>query len=148
MDKRLKNLNIKLPYDWQDISADNPNGPPTFTNMAIADSGVLQISLAEYLSGKFPNPRLSDLVDLSKNIGLKNEFGDLQSEASGNCAYGLFGSAQFSNHNFPHISIWHLSDGKNFVFATLICTKAPDQKQLNEVNDILMSMKRKPFLMS
>jgi len=148
MDKRLKKLNIKLPDGWEDISADNPNGPPTFIDVIIDDSGVLQISTAEYLSGKLPKPSLADLVDLSKNIGLKNEFGDLQNEISGECSYGIFGSAQFSNPQFPHASIWHISDGKNFIFATFICSKVPDQKQVNDVKNILTSIKRKSILIS
>ncbi|WDF76224.1 hypothetical protein ACFGVS_27810 [Mucilaginibacter sp. AW1-7] len=43
MDKRLKNLEIKLPDNWNDISEDNPNGPPTFIDDTIDNSGVLQI---------------------------------------------------------------------------------------------------------
>ena len=78
MDKRLKNLEITLPNNWEDISEDNPNGPPTFIHNGIDNSGVLQISTAEFLTGKVPNPSLNDLVDLSKNIGIKNDFGDLQ----------------------------------------------------------------------
>jgi len=139
----MKKLNIKLPNGWRDISADNPNGPPTLLIKLLGDSRVLQISTAEFLSGKIPNPSLADLVGLSKNIGLKNKFGDLQSEESGNCSYGIFGCVQFSSNEFPHSSIWHLSDGKNFIFATFICSKAPDQRQVNDVKTILTSIKRK-----
>ncbi len=148
MDKRLKMLNINLPDGWEDISEDNPQGPPTFIDTTFGDSGVLQISTAEFLSGKIPNPSLTDLVDLSKNIGLKNEFGELQNEESGNCAYGTFGCAQFSSLKFPHISIWHISEGENFIFATFICSTVPTQKQVNDVKNILISIKRKSFLAS
>jgi hypothetical protein len=148
MDKRLKKLNIKLPHSWEDISADNPQGPPTFIDKAFGDIGVLQISTAEFLSGKIPNPSLMDLIDLSRNIGLKNEFGDLQNEESGNCSYGIFGCVQFSSPRFPHSSIWHISDGENFIFATFICSKVPDQKQINDVKNILTSIKRNSLFVS
>jgi hypothetical protein len=108
----------------------------------------LQISAAEFLSGKIPNPSLTDLINLSKNIGLKNDFGDLQNEESGNCSYGIFGNVKFSSLRFPHISIWHISDGKNFIFATFICSKVPNQRQVKNVKYILTSIKRKSFLES
>ncbi len=148
MDKRLRSLEIKLPDSWKDISADNPNGPPTFIDDTIDDSGVLQISTAEFLSGRIPNPSLSDLIELSKNIGLKNEFGALQNEMSGKCDYGIFGYAQFSNPQFPYTSIWHVSDGRNFIFATFICSTVPNQQHIDHVKDILTSIKRKSWLTS
>ncbi len=148
MDKRLKNLEITLPNNWEDISEDNPNGPPTFIHNGIDNSGVLQISTAEFLTGKVPNPSLNDLVDLSKNIGIKNDFGDLQNVKSGNCDYGIYGSAQFSNCQFPLCSIWHISDGQNFIFATFICSTAPNKEHVDEVINILTSIKRKSWLKS
>ncbi len=148
MDKRLKSLEIKLPDNWEDISADNPNGPPTFIDDTIDNSGVLQISTAEFLSGKMPNPGVADLIELSKNIGLKNEFGDLQNEISGKCDYGMFGYAQFSNSRFPYTSIWHITDGQNFIFATFICSTVPNQEHIDDVKDILTSIKRKSWLTS
>jgi len=148
MDKRLKNLSLKLPDGWKDVSEDNPNGPPTFINDTIDNSGILQISTAEFLSGRIPNPSLSDLIDLSKNVGLKNGFGDLQNEVSGHCDYGTFGYAQFSNSESPYTSIWHISDGQNFIFATFICSIAPSQKHIDDVENILTSIKRKSWLVS
>jgi hypothetical protein len=146
MDKRLKNLSIKLPNNWKDVSADNPNGPPTFINNTIDISGVLQISTAEFLSGKIPNPDLSDLIDLSRNIGLKNGFGDLQNEVSGNCIYGTFGYVEFSNPRFPYTSIWHISDGENFIFATFICSIVPNREHVEDVKNILTSIRRRSLL--
>jgi hypothetical protein len=148
MDKRLKSLEIKLPDNWKDISADNPNGPPTFIDDTVGNSGILQISTAEFLSGKIPNPDASDLIELSKNIGLKNGFGDIKDEKSGNCSYGIFGYVHFSNSRFPYTSIWHISDGQNFIFATFLCSTMPDQKHIDDVINILTSVKRKSWLMS
>ncbi|HEY4061265.1 MAG TPA: hypothetical protein VGM30_05170 [Puia sp.] len=148
MDKRLSKLRIRFPEGWKDISIENPDGPPTFVKENVEESGILQISTAEYLTGKIPNPSLADLIDLSKNVGLKNEFGSLESEESGKCDYGTFGTAQFSRPDFPLISVWHLSDGKSFVFATFICTNFPDQKQIDEVKGVLISIKNNSFFRS
>lgn len=148
MDKRLKKLEITLPDNWKDVSEDNPGGPPTFIDDTLDVSGVLQISTAEFLSGKMPNPNESDLIELSKNIGVENDFGDIQTEVSGKCAYGILGLVQFSSHQFPYSSIWHISDGQNFIFATFICPMVPPQSHLDEVANILTSIKRKPWLSS
>ena len=146
MDARLKNLKIVFPNGWADISAENVDGPPTFINGRLNDPGVLQISTAEYVSGELPNPNYDDLITLSINIGLRNEFGEIIRKESGNCRYGKFGVVEFSGTDFPHISVWHLSNGKDFVFSTFICSKHPDSSELNDVRSILMSIKKKGLL--
>jgi hypothetical protein len=146
MDKRLNKLNISFPDGWKDISNENPDGPPTFINENINETGVLQISTTDFIGGKLPNPNLADLIELSKKAGIKNEFGELEYEESGNCEYGIYGYAQFSRTDFPYISIWHLSDGKNFIFSTFICGSFPEQDHIDEVKGILKSIKRKTFL--
>ena len=105
MDARLKNLKIVFPNGWADISAENVDGPPTFINGRLNDPGVLQISTAEYVSGELPNPNYDDLITLSINIGLRNEFGEIIRKESGNCRYGKFGVVEFSGTDFPHISV-------------------------------------------
>lgn len=146
MDKRLNKLNINFPDGWKDISNENPDGPPTFINENINESGVLQISTADFMGGKLPNTSLADLIELSKKAGIKNEFGKLEYEESGSCEYGIYGYAQFSRADFPYISLWHLSDGKNFIFSTFICGSLPEQDHIDEVKGILKSIKRKTFL--
>lgn len=148
MDKRLKSLNITLPDNWKDISVDNPNGPPTFIDETIENSGVLQISVVEFLSGTIPNPIPSDLIELSKNTGLKKSAGNLQHEESGKCNYGIYGYAQYSNPQFPYAAIWHISDGRNFIFATFICSTEPSKKHINDVFNILTLIKRKSWMAS
>ncbi|HEY5771620.1 MAG TPA: hypothetical protein VIS75_03280 [Chitinophagaceae bacterium] len=146
MDARLKKLKIVFPNGWTDISAENVDGPPTFINGRLNEPGVLQISTAEYVSGELPNPNYDDLITLSINIGLRNKFGEIIGKESGNCRYGKFGVVEFSGTDFPHISVWHLSNGKDFVFSTFICSKYPDSSELNDVRSILMSIKKKGLL--
>ncbi|WP_090653016.1 hypothetical protein [Mucilaginibacter sp. OK283] len=75
-------------------------------------------------------------------MGVKNDFGELQNEISGKCGYGIFGYAQFSNPQFPYASIGHISDGQNFIFATFICSIAPDRRHVDDVVNILISIKK------
>ena len=147
MDKRLRKLKIKFPTGWRDCSNDNPDGPPTFLDDRQEEPGVLQISFAEYLSGTIPNPDFTDLLTLSRTAGIKNSFGEIINEGSGSCQYGIFGKVEFSGKEFPYSAIWHISNGKNFVFATYICSKQPTDKELSEVNDILISIDKRRFLL-
>jgi hypothetical protein len=146
MNKRLSNLQIRFSKGWQDISEDNPLGPPTFINCKLEDFGVLQISMAEYMNGQVPNSDFSDLITLSKNIGIKNGFGIVRHEESGTCGYGKYGFVQFSKSEFPYIAVWHLSDGRSFIFATFICATQPDPRQIHDVKTILTSIKKRSIL--
>ncbi len=146
MDKRLKKLHIDFPDGWVDISGENPEGPPTFVNEQVDDSGVLQISMAEYAGGEVPEPSQADLVVMAKDVGFANQFGELTNEESGHCSYGLYGCAEFSGAEFSYSSIWYLSDGKNFVFATFISSAPPGAKLIQDVKNVLTSIKKKSFL--
>lgn len=145
MDKRLSKLKITLPEGWKDSGPLEPGAPPAFTNERMGSSGILQISTAGWVSGKVPNPDFSDLVDLSKKAGLGRGFGAVVAEESGVCACGTFGNAQFATPDVPFISIWHLSDGRNFIFATFICTNMPGEQDMAEVKEILVSIRKRSF---
>jgi hypothetical protein len=146
MDKRLKKLRIDFPDGWVDISGENPEGPPTFVNEQVDDSGVLQISMAEYVGGEVPDPSQADLVVMAKEAGFTNQFGELTNEESGHCNYGIYGCAEFSGAEFSYAAIWYLSDGRNFVFATFISSAPPGPKLIQDVKDVLKSIKKKSFL--
>ena len=143
MNKSLNKLKITFPDGWVDISNENPDGPPTFINEKLEEPGVLQISTADYISGEKPIAEYDDLVSLSENAGLRNEFGELITKESGDCKLGKYGCVQFSRPDFPFITVWHLTNGKDFIFSTFICSTMPDQKEVDEVKEILTSIKRK-----
>jgi len=140
--KKLNMLQIGLPNHWVDISSENPDGPSTYINELYDEPGVLQISFSEYLKGEKPKPNYYDLIELSKNVGEKQEFGTLQITSSGDCNFGKYGVVQFSSTKFPYISVWHISDGQNFIFATFICSKSPSKDDINDVKRILTSIKK------
>jgi hypothetical protein len=146
MDTRLKKLKIGFPKGWTDISNKNPDGPPTFIDDTLDEPGVLQISTAEYVSGQIPNPNYDDLIYLSENIGLKNNFGKVIKKESGNCKFGKYGTVEFEGTEFPYILVSHLSNGKDFIFFTFICTRYPNKSEIDDVRSILTSIKRKMLL--
>ena len=145
MDDRLKKFKIDFPSNWFDISDENPDGPPTYIDGDLDEPGVLQISFAEYLNGVKPTATDYDLIELSESIGLKNNFGKVQDRQSGNCRFGKYGLVQFSGSDFPYISVWHLTNGWDFIFVTFICSKYPEQKEINEVEGIVASIRKRRF---
>src|SRR5579885_1734593 len=116
MDIRLKKLKINLPSHWAEISDENPDGPPTFINSKLEDPSVLQISLAEYVRGEKPNPDYNDLIQLSESVGIKHQFGEIKEKDFGDCKFVKYAYVQFSRIDFPYIIVWHLSNGKDFIF--------------------------------
>lgn len=142
---RLKDLKITLPQDWIDASDQNPDGPPTFINESYEAPGILQISKADFIRGKVPNPSYEDLISLSENIGSKNEFGNITNRESGVCSFGKFGVVEFSGDRFPFSCIWHLSDGKDFIFATFICSEQPSVKEIDDARKIILTIRHNRF---
>jgi hypothetical protein len=116
-------LQVRLLSNWVDFSKNNPNGPPTFFRTGTKDPGLLRISMyAEYRGGAIPNPTGEQLVDLAKGHGERQKSGELVETRSGTCALGVFGTAVFRSGKWPHAQLWYLSDGKDFVLATLLCS--------------------------
>lgn len=140
---RIDKFNIFLPDWWQDISNSNPDGPPTFIDGRLEEPGVLQISTAIYVSSEKPNPNFEDLIQLSEMLGQRNAFGDVVNRTFGKCKLGKYGMVEFSGENFPYISVCHLSNGKDFVFGTFICSKNPETSEINDANGILLNLKKR-----
>jgi hypothetical protein len=136
----LNTLTLNPPNGWIDLSEQNPRWPITFVKKEWSENpGVLQISVAQYLSEEQPNPNHKDLINLSKEFDSENEF-DLVTTESGQCEYGLYGYAEFKNEEFPFVSVWHMTNMKNIVFLTYISTENQTESDIDEVYDILKSI--------
>lgn len=75
----MKRLKVKLVPGWQQVP--NPDGPPTSLRGDDDDGNPLQISHAEYLGGKIPDPKEKDLIELSK--AQSKNFGEITKTDSG-----------------------------------------------------------------
>ncbi len=147
MDKRLKKLHIDFPDGWVDISGENPEGPPTFVNEQVDDSGVLQISMAEYAGGEVPEPSQADLVVMAKDVGFANQFGELTNEESGHCSYGLYGCAEFSGRGVFFILLYGTCPTVRISCSRHSYLPAPPgAKLIQDVKNVLTSIKKKSFL--
>ena len=137
---REKTIKVMLPEGWGDYSRDNPDGPPTFLRDASEVSGALQVSFALHDEGNAPNPSKEDLIDLAKNTGATMPVGEVVETSSGECRFGIFGSAVFGPSEMAHTQIWYLSDGQDFVLATHICAERPDGGEIGEAEEIVMGL--------
>lgn len=135
------NIFVSLPNTWLDISKQNPEGPSTYIRQEYKKSllNYLQFSLANYVKGKIPNPTESDLIALSEKAGVKANFGKLVKNNSGNCKFGKFGTAIFSSEENPLSQVWYLSNGKDFILVSYLCSKEPHELELQEVENIVMN---------
>ncbi len=64
-----------------------------------------------------PNPSHQELVDLTRELGLREQLGRKLEFGNGDCALGRFGTVLFSSPG--HCRLWYLSNGRDFVRATL-----------------------------
>ena len=132
-----KRLKIVLPEGWSDHSHENPEGPPTFIRDRSQVPGAVQVSSAQYKGGAVPNPIPDDLIALSRGIGERQEAARLLETHSGECTFGIWGTAVFRTSECQRFQIWHLSNGRDLIFITHICCDEPDPDELAEAQDIV-----------
>ena len=144
MKQRIK---VLLSDGWADISHENPSGPATFCRDADDASGALQVSHAEYKAGVVPNPSLEDLVSLATSAATNERGAALLHTASGHCRFGLWGTAVHRTDECAHFQAWHLSNGRDFIFATYISEVPPSEVELIQAHNIVMdlTLERRPW---
>ena len=132
-------LQIKLPRGWVDYSAENPDGPPTYLRDFSEEPGLLQISWAEYKNGPVPNPSAEDLEQMSREMGEKQDYGQLVESSNGVCAFGHMGTAVFQSTEH-RVQLWQISNGKDFIMVSHIAPESPDLDELREVHEIVRAL--------
>lgn len=131
-----KKVQVRLLPRWAQMP--NPNGPASFTRDDLDEPAVLQVSLhAEYRSGPAPNPTVADLIELAQGLGRRHDAGEVVESFGGECELGRLGSVVFRSNKYPRIQFWYLSNGFDFVLATLVCSKEPEPDELKEAGEIV-----------
>jgi hypothetical protein len=128
-------LKIELPATW--AQAHNPDGPATFFREN--GSGAFQVSWAEYVGGQRPNVTTDGLKQMAEQFGRKNGFGELKETRDGKCRFGTFGTSVFSSAEYPHIQVC-ISDGRDHIMATHICSEVPEPNEIAEARQIASSL--------
>jgi hypothetical protein len=133
-----KRVEVRLLPNWLAVPAVSSGGPTPFQRADGSGAGVLQFSLlAEYRGGKIPNPTLADLIGFARGHGERHDAGELVECLSGACHLGSFGSAVYQSEEFPRIQFWYLSNGRDFVLATHVCTARPGPEEIREAQQIV-----------
>src|SRR3954470_22278831 len=123
-------LKIELRPGW--VQMENPNGPATFG--CENGSGAFQVSWAEYRGGELPAGVTPErLKQMAENFGRSKNFGMMGESSGGNCPYGMFGTAVFRSLTHARIQAWFISDGRDHIMATHICTTSPNENEIAEV---------------
>lgn len=141
-------LKVSLPWGWSDRSAENPDEPPTFVRDLSRVSGILQISPGLHAGGDQPGPSEGELKKLAEEFGSKSGFGEPLSSGSGRCKFGRFGTAVFRAAGLARIQLWHLCNGKDFIFVTHKCSEEPDPAEVYEAQEIVQGLtlqRKKPW---
>jgi hypothetical protein len=131
-------LKIALPRGWSEH--DNPGGPLTYYRTSSVTSGALQISCAEYTGGELPNPSGEKLQRMAEEFGEECKSGELLESSNSPCAFGLLGTAIFHSVQHPRIQNWFLSNGKDFIMVTHICTTPPEPTEVREAQEIVRTL--------
>ena len=129
-------LSINLPPEWQDVSAEIPDGPATYVRGEDA-KGALQISVQSiYQSGPEPNPTRNDLIRLCEHVANLQE-AEITECYSGDCTMGSFGCVIAKSADLARLQIWTLSNGRDFVLATYLCDELPAAAESAEAETIV-----------
>ncbi len=130
-------IKVELPENWQDISHENPEGPPSFIRSSDDAAGVLQMSIQSlYESGVEANPTYGELIRLSEHVANLQE-AELLERYYDDCHIGRFGCVVGKASELTRIQIWTLTNGRDFVLATYLCIDAPSVEEIAEAEGIV-----------
>jgi hypothetical protein len=130
-------LKIELPATWTQV--DGPDRPASFCRDN--GSGTIQVSWAEYRGGELPTDITAEsLKDMAETFGHSNGFGELAESSVGNCPYGMFGTGVFHSAEYPRIQVWFISNGRDHIMATHICSAPPEESEIADAQQIAASL--------
>ena len=123
-------LIIQMPASWS--QHENPQGPATYCRHE--STSALQVSWSEY-RGQRALRKLSagELKQMATKFGREKGFGEELVESSGGpCTFGSFGTAVFRSGSHPRMQVWIITDGRDYILATHICSDGPDPVEVQE----------------
>lgn len=130
----LSGVTFRLPPGWTDVSDELPPGsPPT---LARADGiGVIQFSVAKFVSGAAPAMHEADLRSLLSDFATVHELGSPRRvEAGLNASGNRFVHADFTLPE-EELSVWYVTNGKETTLLTYITQMPNDARSASERAD-------------
>lgn len=132
-------LQITTPAEWLDVTNEIGEANPPFTLAKQDGVGVIQFSVAEYLSGKLPNVTRDVLNELLVDFAQSRELGQGYAFAS-QPKQPLFTAASFNFEN-RFLRVWYCSDGQSIVLVTYNCQEGLQKIELSDCESIVHSLK-------
>lgn len=129
-------LKVQLPRTW--VLQDTPDSAATFRRQ---ESGsVFQVWWAEY-RGREPLDVTTDkLKHNAARHGQENGYGEMLESWSGECKFGIFGTAAFRSTEHPWAQIWRISNGRDQIMVEYICDRWPEKSEVAEAQQIASSL--------
>ena len=103
---------------WSDVTSELADEGAPLTLSKADGVGALQVSEAEYVSGRTPDTDSYKLLSMLREFGARaalGQAGDLHVEAGP----PIVAAASFTGDAF--VRVWYLSDGTNIALATYTC---------------------------
>jgi hypothetical protein len=128
-------LKVQLFDNWkwrQDVP-----GPTAFERQG--STSAFQVSWAEYRGDK-PYRPLDEEGMRQFAVKFGREFGELVKSSSGTCSFGIYGTAIFRSASHPRSQVWILTNSRDHILATHICSVAPSAQEVAEVQVIARSL--------
>jgi hypothetical protein len=135
-------LKIQLPTNW--YQCQSQQGPTSFHRHD--STSAFQVSSAEYKGEQALSKRGTDeLKQMAIGFGRKTGFGEnVVESAGGPCAFGNFGTAVFRSVSHPRTQVWIITDGRDHILATHICSDEPDPVEVQETQEMARSLSLGP----
>jgi hypothetical protein len=137
---RWYGLDLDVPDGWSDTTQDaGPRAPPTLTRED--GVGALQFSIAVYRSGQRPDATADALAamleDFAARKGLLDPI-DRVTRASPPLVGATYRLAEKA------VRAWYVSDGLSFALVTYLCGWRDRHTELDEVEEIVRSVRFAP----
>lgn len=135
-------LLVTLPEGWSDISGEVPEAGAMFIKGGREATAALQVSygLNADSSGAAQSLLEEDLVEMAATAQLGEDFGQVVEKYSGPALFGRMGTAVYRGGRYPRVQVWFVSNGRDLIMASHICTEEPSRQLLEESERIVRNL--------
>jgi hypothetical protein len=129
-------LKIQLPGSWK--RQNKQDDPAIFCCQG--SGSIFNVTWAEYLGREPLDVTKDKLKQNAARHGQENGYGEMSGSWSGECKFGIFGTATFRSTAHPWAQVWRISDGRNQIMAAYICDRWPEKSEVAEAQQIANSL--------
>jgi hypothetical protein len=140
-------LLVKLPEGWTDVSAQVPEAGAMFIKGGKGATAALQVSYGLNPDAADGEELLEeDLVEMAATADFGEDFGQVVERYSGPSLFGKMGTAVYRGGRYHRVQVWFLSNGRDVIMASHMCTREPTRELLDEAERIVSNLALLPGL--